>query len=206
VGPRLATWPLARRPTLRNAVAHAADPTHLIWIDLEMTGLVPEVNRIIEIATLVTDAQLNILAEGPVMAIHQSNTDLAAMDEWNTTQHGGSGLTQRVRESRISDAEAEERTIEFLSMWIPPGKSPMCGNSICQDRRFLARWMPKLERFFHYRNLDVSTLKELALRWAPEVAKSFTKQSTHLALDDIRDSVAELKHYRTHFIRERTTP
>jgi oligoribonuclease len=179
----------------------AADPTHLIWIDLEMTGLVPETHRIIEIATLVTDSQLNLLAEGPVMAIHQSNADLAAMDDWNTNQHGGSGLTHRVRESRIGEAEAEDRTIAFLSAWVPPGKSPMCGNSICQDRRFMARWMPKLERFFHYRNLDVSTLKELALRWSPEVAKSFTKQSTHLALDDIRDSVAELKHYRTHFIR-----
>jgi oligoribonuclease len=183
-----------------------ADPTNLIWIDLEMTGLVPEVHRIIEIATLVTDSQLNILAEGPVMAVHQSNADLAAMDEWNTHQHGGSGLTQRVRESKVSDADAEARTIEFLSRWVPAGKSPMCGNSICQDRRFMARWMPRLERYFHYRNLDVSTLKELAMRWSPEVAKSFTKQSTHLALDDIRDSVAELRHYRTYFIRERAAP
>ncbi|HKY89520.1 MAG TPA: oligoribonuclease, partial [Nevskiaceae bacterium] len=170
----------------------AANPTNLIWIDLEMTGLVPEVHRVIEIATLVTDAQLNLLAEGPVMAIHQADADLAVMDEWNTTQHGGSGLIRRVRESRIDEAEAEDRTIAFLSDWVPPGKSPMCGNSICQDRRFMARWMPRLERYFHYRNLDVSTLKELALRWAPDVAKSFTKQSTHLALDDIRDSVAEL--------------
>ncbi|MGQ0621882.1 MAG: oligoribonuclease [Panacagrimonas sp.] len=176
------------------------DEHNLIWIDLEMTGLVPDRDRIIEVATLITDSQLNWLAEGPVLAVHQSDEALAAMDEWNTRQHGGSGLTQRVRDSRIAEAEAEARTIEFLSRWVPPGKSPICGNSICQDRRFLARWMPQLERYFHYRNLDVSTLKELCQRWAPEIAKGFSKASTHLALDDIRDSVTELRYYRQHFI------
>lgn len=179
----------------------AADDKNLIWIDLEMTGLVPEQHRIIEIATLVTDSELNLLAEGPVFAIHQSDAELDAMDEWNTRQHGGSGLTQRVRDSRVTEAEAESASIEFLEKWVPAGRSPMCGNSICQDRRFLARWMPQLERFFHYRNLDVSTLKELCSRWTPEVASGFTKGSTHLALDDIRDSVAELRYYREHFIR-----
>lgn len=176
-------------------------PSNLIWIDLEMTGLVPERHHIIEIATIVTDVNLNILEQGPVVAVHQSDAELAAMDEWNTRQHGQSGLTQRVRDSRYPDADAERQTIEFLRRWIPPNKSPMCGNSICQDRRFLARWMPDLERYFHYRNLDVSTLKELSLRWAPEIAKGFTKEGTHLALADIQDSIAELKHYRQHFLR-----
>ena len=179
----------------------AAHDDNLIWIDLEMTGLIPERHRIIEIATLVTDSQLNLLAEGPIIAIHQSDEELAAMDEWNTRQHGGSGLAQRVRDSRISEAQAEDRTVEFLARWVPAGRSPICGNSICQDRRFLARWMPKLERYFHYRNLDVSTVKELCKRWAPEVARGFTKESTHLAMDDIRDSVAELRYYRAHFIK-----
>jgi len=174
---------------------------NLIWIDCEMTGLIPEEHRIIEIATLVTDSQLNVLAEGPVLAVHQSEFELAKMDAWNVNQHGKSGLTERVRASAVDDAAAEAATIEFLSQWVPAGKSPMCGNSICQDRRFLARWMPKLERYFHYRNLDVSTLKELCNRWAPEIAKGFKKESTHLALDDIRDSVAELRHYRAHFLR-----
>ena len=175
---------------------------NLIWIDLEMTGLVPETHRIIEIATIVTDANLEVLAEGPVIAIHQSAADLAAMDDWNTRQHGQSGLTQRVKDSTIGDAQAEKQTLEFLAQWVPANKSPMCGNSICQDRRFLARWMPALEKHFHYRNLDVSTVKELALRWAPEVAKGFTKESTHLALADIRDSIAELKYYRAHFLKQ----
>ncbi len=177
-----------------------ADPSHLIWIDLEMTGLVPERHRIIEIATLITDQHLNPLAEGPTLAVHQSDDELAAMDEWNTRQHGGSGLVQRVRESLLDEAEAESRTLEFLLRWVPPGASPMCGNSICQDRRFLARHMPRLEQFFHYRNLDVSTLKELCRRWAPAVAAGFCKTSTHLAMDDIRDSVEELRYYRRHFI------
>jgi oligoribonuclease len=177
------------------------NPSNLIWIDLEMTGLVPETHRIIEIATLVTDANLEVLAEGPAIAVHQSAADLAAMDEWNTRQHGQSGLVQRVKDSLFGDADAERQTLEFLGRWVPAGKSPMCGNSICQDRRFLARWMPTLERHFHYRNLDVSTVKELCLRWAPDVAKGFTKESTHLALADIRDSIAELRYYREHFLR-----
>ena len=177
------------------------NPQNLIWIDLEMTGLDPDNDVIIEMATIVTDSQLNVLAEGPVIAVHQSDEVLAGMDEWNTRQHGGSGLTQRVRESRISTAEAERLTLEFLEQWVPKGKSPICGNSICQDRRFLYRQMPTLEAYFHYRNLDVSTLKELAARWAPQIMEGFKKGGTHLALDDIRDSIAELRHYRAHFIK-----
>lgn len=172
----------------------------LIWIDLEMTGLDPERDLIIEIATVVTDAQLNILAEGPVMAIHQSDSVLAGMDDWNTRQHGQSGLTDRVRASTISAAEAERRTLAFLRDWVAPGASPMCGNSICQDRRFLARYMPELERYFHYRNLDVSTLKELARRWKPSAMQGFSKKGSHLALDDIRDSIVELAHYRSQLL------
>ena len=169
---------------------------NLIWIDLEMTGLRPDTDSIIEIATVVTDAQLNILAEGPVLAIQTAETALLAMDEWNTRQHGGSGLTARVRESTVTLATAESRTLEFLRAWVPGGISPMCGNSICQDRRFLARQMPQLERYFHYRNLDVSTLKELARRWMPQLAAGFTKQASHLALADIHDSIRELEYYR----------
>ncbi|ULQ45801.1 oligoribonuclease [Flagellatimonas centrodinii] len=174
---------------------------NLIWIDLEMTGLVPETHRIIEIATLITDTQLTVLAEGPVIAIHQSELELNKMDDWNVRQHGQSGLAQRVRASTLTEADAERETLAFLQQWVPAGVSPMCGNSICQDRRFLARHMPQLERYFHYRHIDVSTLKELCNRWAPDVARGFTKQSTHLAMDDIRDSVAELRHYRRHFIQ-----
>ncbi|MCY1269155.1 Oligoribonuclease [compost metagenome] len=174
---------------------------NLIWIDLEMTGLNPDTDVIIEMATIVTDSELNVLAEGPTIAIHQSDEILAGMDEWNTRQHGQSGLTQRVRESVISMAEAEAQTIAFLEQWVPKGKSPICGNSICQDRRFLYRQMPKLEAYFHYRNLDVSTLKELAARWAPAVRDGVKKSSSHLAMDDIRDSIAELRHYREHFIK-----
>ena len=170
-------------------------PDNLIWIDLEMTGLDPQTDRIIEIATLVTDSQLGLLAEGPVLAIHQSDAVLAAMDDWNRKQHGESGLVARVRASDIDEREAERRTLEFLNRHVPKGKSPMCGNSICQDRRFLARRMPELEAYFHYRNLDVSTLKELARRWYPGF-KSFGKTSTHLALQDIRDSIEELRFYR----------
>ena len=174
---------------------------NLIWIDLEMTGLDPDNDVIIEIATIVTDADLNILAEGPVYAVHQSDETLAKMDEWCTTQHGKSGLTERVRTSEVNEAEAEQATIEFLQKWVDAKASPMCGNSICQDRRFLYRYMPKLEEFFHYRNLDVSTLKELARRWKPEALEGFKKSATHLALDDIRESIAELKHYRGTFIQ-----
>jgi oligoribonuclease len=183
----------------------ALDPENLIWIDLEMTGLDPDTDRILEIATLVTDKQLNTLAEGPVIAVHHEEAVLAAMGEWCTRQHGQSGLTQRVRDSRCSERQAEQQTLEFLRAYLPPNASPMCGNSICQDRRFLARRMPELERYFHYRNLDVSTLKELAKRWAP-AAGSFNKASTHLALDDIRDSVAELKFYREHLFRPEFGP
>ena len=170
-------------------------PDNLIWIDLEMTGLEPQTDLIIEIATLITDSQLNILAEGPVLAIHQSDAALAAMDDWNRKQHGESGLVDRVRASRVNEREAETRTLEFLSQYAPKGKSPICGNSICQDRRFLARCMPELEAYFHYRNLDVSTIKELARRWYPNL-KGFSKTSAHLALQDIRDSIAELRFYR----------
>lgn len=176
-------------------------PDNLIWIDLEMTGLDPDKDVIIEIATIVTDSQLNVLAEGPALAIKQPDAMLDGMDEWNTRQHGQSGLVQRVKDSVVSPAEAEQMTLEFLVKWVPAGRSPMCGNSICQDRRFLYRGMPNLEQFFHYRNLDVSTLKELAARWAPAVRDGFNKESSHLALDDIRDSIAELRHYREHFIK-----
>lgn len=177
------------------------DANNLVWIDLEMTGLDTQQDAIIEIATIVTDGQLNIIAEGPVLAIHQPDEILAKMDEWNTRQHTKSGLVARVKESSIAESEAEQQTIAFLNQYVPKGKSPMCGNSICQDRRFLARCMPELESYFHYRNLDVSTLKELVSRWAPGIAKGFSKNNTHLALDDIRDSVAELIYYRQHFIR-----
>lgn len=173
----------------------------LIWIDLEMTGLYPDTDVIIEMATIVTDAELNILAEGPVLAIHQPEEIMNAMDEWNTRQHGKSGLTARVTASQVSTAQAEQATLEFLQQWVPAGKSPICGNSICQDRRFLARLMPQLEAYFHYRNLDVSTLKELARRWKPEVLEGVKKSGAHLALDDIRDSIEELRHYRKTFIQ-----
>lgn len=175
-------------------------PDNLIWIDLEMTGLNPDTDHIIEIATVVTDVQLNIVAEGPVLALHQSDEVLGAMDEWNTRQHGQSGLTARVRASTVTEEQAEQRTLEFLALHVPANTSPMCGNSICQDRRFLYRYMPRLEKYFHYRNLDVSTVKELVRRWAPNVPP-FEKKSSHLALDDIRDSIEELRHYRQQFFR-----
>ena len=172
------------------------DVNNLIWIDLEMTGLDPETDTIIEIATIVTDPQLQILAEGPVRAIAVSQARLAAMDEWNTRTHTESGLVARCLEKGVGLAAAEQETLEFLAAYVPAGASPMCGNSICQDRRFLARSMPKLEAFFHYRNLDVSTLKELTRRWAPEILEGFKKDTTHMALQDIRDSIDELRYYR----------
>ena len=174
---------------------------NLIWIDLEMTGLDPDTNVIIEIATIVTDAHLNILAEGPVFAIHQPDSIMLNMDEWQTKQHGKSGLTRRVRESKVSIEQAEAETIKFLEQWVPKGKSPICGNSICQDRRFLVRGMPTLENYFHYRNLDVSTIKELARRWRPDVLEGVKKTGAHLALDDIKDSIEELQHYRATFFK-----
>lgn len=178
-----------------------ASPSRLIWIDLEMTGLDTMSDSIIEIATIVTDAELEVIAEGPVLAIRQSDSVLAGMDEWNTRQHNESGLVRRIRESDVDTATAERLTLDFLREHVEPGSSPMCGNSICQDRRFMAREMPELESYFHYRNLDVSTLKILAGMWAPEVASGFSKAGAHLALDDIRDSIAELRHYRTGLLR-----
>ena len=179
----------------------AQDSQHLIWIDLEMTGLEPDSDLIIEIATVVTDKDLNILAQGPVLAVHQSDAALSAMDDWNQKHHGQSGLIDRVKASTINEVEAEWSTIEFLKQWVPENTSPICGNSIGQDRRFLYRYMPKLEAYFHYRNIDVSTLKELASRWAPQVKNGFNKESTHQALDDIIESIEELRYYREHFIR-----
>ena len=175
--------------------------TNLIWIDLEMTGLIPETDVIIEIATVVTDANLNIIDEGPSLAISQNSELLDGMDEWNTNQHNRSGLVKRVKESTISVLDAENQTLDFVSKYVDPGVSPMCGNSICQDRRFLYNYMPKLEKFFHYRHIDVSTLKELAVRWKPEIISSSFKKSRHLALSDIYDSIDELKYYREHFIK-----
>ncbi|MCL5041449.1 MAG: oligoribonuclease [Gammaproteobacteria bacterium] len=177
------------------------DANNLIWIDLEMTGLDPDNDVIIEIATVVTDANLNELAVGPVLAINQPAAVMQGMDEWNTRQHGQSGLTQRVLDSQVTLAEAERQTLAFLRDWVPERVSPMCGNSICQDRRFLYRGMPLLEKYFHYRHIDVSTLKELVARWAPELKGGLKKNSSHLALDDIRDSIAELQYYREHFIK-----
>ena len=173
---------------------------NLIWIDLEMTGLDPQNDVIIEIATIVTDSELNVLAEGPSLAIHQADEVLNGMNEWCVQQHGKSGLSARVKSSSINVADAEAQTLAFLEQFVPKSVSPMCGNSICQDRRFLANYMPELESYFHYRNLDVSTLKELARRWQPSVLEGFKKHSSHLAMDDIKDSIDELKHYRQHFI------
>jgi len=168
----------------------------LIWIDMEMSGLNPDTDRIIEVATIITDSELNIVAEGPVLAVHQSDAVLASMDDWNQRTHAGTGLIERVKQSAYSEADVERMTLEFLQKHIPKNKSPMCGNSICQDRRFLFRLMPRLEAYFHYRNLDVSTVKELAARWAPAIMPGFKKQSRHEALSDIRESVAELRYYR----------
>ena len=175
--------------------------SHLVWLDLEMTGLNPDTDRIIEIATVVTDADLEILGEGPVLAIHQTQETMAAMDEWNQKTHSATGLIDRVAESTVSEAEAEEQTLEFLSRFVRSGTSPLCGNSICQDRRFLFRHMPRLEGFFHYRNLDVSSIKELASRWQPDLLAGYTKNGGHRALNDVLDSINELKFYRSHFFK-----
>ena len=170
---------------------------NLIWLDLEMTGLDPQRDRIIEIATLITDKDLNVLAEGPELAIHQNEDILGTMDDWNRQHHGESGLMERVRESSLGEADAERLTLDFIEQWVPSGVSPLCGNSICQDRRFMANGMPRLERYFHYRNLDVSTLKELVARWAPDLKEGFKKTNRHRARDDIHESIAELRFYRT---------
>ena len=175
-------------------------PDNLAWIDLEMTGLSPDTDRILELAVVVTDRDLNVLAEGPVLAVHQDETVLAAMDDWNQRTHGASGLIGRVRASALDEAAAEQAMLAFLDEWVAPRASPMCGNSICQDRRFLARHMPALERHFHYRNLDVSTLKELARRWAPGILAGLKKNDAHVALADVHDSIEELRHYRAHFL------
>ena len=180
----------------------AQDQNNLIWIDMEMTGLVPDSDRILEVAILITDPNLNVVAESPSLVVHQPDEVLAAMDAWNQGVHGKTGLIERVRTSTLDEAEVERLALAFVAEYVPASASPMCGSSICQDRRFLARWMPALEAYFHYRNLDVSSLKELARRWAPAVLAGFTKKSTHLALEDIRDSVAELRYYRETFIAE----
>lgn len=190
--------------------ANAANPPararpnefNLIWVDMEMTGLSPDTDRIIEVAVVVTDSNLNVLGEGPVLAIHQSNETLDGMDAWNKGTHGKSGLIERVKASTVTEEQATMEIIEFLRKHVPAGKSPMCGNTICQDRRFMSRWMPKLEEFFHYRNLDVSTLKELCRRWKPDVHSGFKKQQKHTALADILESIEELRYYRQHFIKE----
>ncbi|MDP2868354.1 oligoribonuclease [Methyloversatilis sp.] len=179
----------------------AQDPTYLVWLDMEMTGLYPDSDRVIELACVVTDAHLEVVAEGPVIVVHQSDEVLAGMDKWNTSTHGKSGLTERVRASTVTEAAAETDMIAFLSQYLPERTSPICGNSICQDRRFLARHMPQLEAWFHYRNLDVSALKELCKRWRPELAAQFKKAQRHEALADIYESIDELKFYREHFLR-----
>ena len=182
------------------AAGDASDESRLVWVDLEMSGLNTETDRIIEVAAIVTDAQLNVLAESPSFAVHQPELVLDGMDQWNKSTHGRSGLIDRVRASTLTEADVQAAMLAFLTPWVPAGKSPMCGNSICQDRRFLARYMPELEAWFHYRNLDVSTLKELCKRWKPAVARSFEKRSAHTALADIRESIDELRHYREHFL------
>lgn len=188
-------------PASPAGTVHRPNEMNLVWVDMEMTGLDPDTDRIIEVAVVVTDMHLNVLAEGPVFAIHQSDETLDRMDAWNKGTHGKSGLIDRVKASTVSEAQAEQELIAFLKQYVPSNKSPMCGNSICQDRRFMARGMPKLEAFFHYRNLDVSTLKELCRRWKPELASGFKKHQKHTALADIIESVEELKYYREHFIK-----
>lgn len=178
----------------------AQDQNALVWLDMEMTGLMPDTDRIIELAVVITNSQLEIVAESAVWVVHQEDSVMAGMDDWNKKTHGRSGLIDKVKASVLSEGDVEAQCLEFLKRHVPAGKSPMCGNSICQDRRFMARWMPKLETYFHYRNLDVSTLKELCKRWKPEVAKGFEKRSTHQALADIHESIDELKYYREHFL------
>jgi oligoribonuclease len=187
--------------SLEDVYRMALNPTHLLWIDMEMTGLSPDTDRIIELAVVVTDADLNTVAEGPVLVVHQPDAVMDAMDNWNKGTHGKSGLTDRVKASRLSETDAETQMLAFVKQHVPARTSPMCGNSICQDRRFMARHMPQLEAFFHYRNLDVSTLKELAKRWRPGLAEGFKKSSRHEALADIYESIDEMKYYREHFIR-----
>ncbi len=188
------------RPDIPTSPSPAVDENRLVWVDMEMSGLSPDTDRVLELAMVVTDADLNIVAEGPVIAIHQDESVLDRMDSWNRSTHARSGLTARVRESRVDEAAAERQMLEWAARYVPAGRSPMCGNSICQDRRFMARWMPNLEAFFHYRNLDVSTLKELARRWKPDVFRTFEKKSRHEALADVYESIAELKHYRTRWL------
>ena len=197
---------LSPSPDAVSPVARRPNESWLIWVDMEMTGLRPETDRIIEVAVVVTDSQLNVVVEGPAIAVHQPDGVLDAMDAWNTSTHGRSGLTERVRASRVTEADAEAQLIEFLAPLVPAGKSPMCGNSICQDRRFMARYMPRLEAWFHYRNLDVSTLKELCKRWQPEIARGFDKRSAHTALADIHESIDELRYYRERFIGTAPAP
>jgi oligoribonuclease len=187
---------------LTAAVSPKSSDLNLVWIDMEMTGLLPDSDRIIEVAAIVTDSELNVLAISSAIAVHQTDEVLAGMDAWNQKTHGNSGLIARVKASTIDEAEAQAQLLTFLKPWVGAGKSPMSGNSICQDRRFMARYMPELESFFHYRNLDVSTLKELCKRWQPEIARAFKKRSAHTAIADIEESIAELKHYRQHFLKE----
>lgn len=193
--------PRAKLPTFITGEEVMRDDSHLVWVDMEMTGLDPDQDRVIEIASIVTDSNLNVLAEGPVVAIHQPDAVLSGMDAWNTTQHTRSGLVDRVRASSSDEATASKKTLDFLATWVGENASPMCGNSICQDRRFMARHMPQLEAFFHYRNLDVSSLKILAQRWRPDLHAALDKKSAHLALEDIRDSIEELRFYRDRFLR-----
>jgi oligoribonuclease len=183
-----------------GAAAPGMDENRLLWVDMEMSGLLPDSDRVLEVALVVTDSELNVVAEAPVLVVHQDDGVLNGMDNWNRSTHARSGLTERVRLSTLDESAVEQQMLDWAARYLPAGRSPMCGNSICQDRRFMARWMPRLETFFHYRNLDVSTLKELAKRWNPQVHRSFEKKSRHEALADIYESIAELKHYRTHWL------